>query len=334
MAALAGKVVDLRQHAGEVVRAACWAPSHHNAQPWKFRVTPAEVEVWADRGRRIPLADPEDRQLFIGVGAAVFGVRLAVNHLGAGTTVRLARDPARPDLAAVVSAAGVRAAKPEEDRLLAELSRRRTARGPFTDDAVPLPVQVSLTESVRDEGARLEWVVREGPRRDLAALIMAAELAQQSNADFRAELDRWVGAIATSTGSGIPLANTGTTLSAGRRGEFPLRDFAADQPGLAQRPEANPGIAVLCTPGDQRADWLRSGQALHRLLLVASAAGVSASFLNQPLEIPWLRARISEDLQHSGYPQVILRLGRPAGPLPPPTPRRPVSSVLLGQAGS
>ena len=328
-------VVDLSGHAEEIVRAASRAPSHHNAQPWLFRVGAAEVEVWADLRRRIPVADPDDRQLFIGVGAAVYAVRLALGHLGLRTVVRLRRDPARPELAAVVAAVGRQEVDPDGERLYAEIDRRRTVRTSFTDDPLPVPLQVMLAEQARHEGGRLRWVVRERPLRSLAGLIRAAELAEQSTSDFRAELDRWVGRGATADGAGIPLVNVGTALATGPLGEFPLRDFDGDRGALTlptAPAEAHPGIAVLCTLDDRRADWLRAGQALHRMLLSASAAGVAASLLNQPLEFPELRAQVRDVSEPGSYPQVILRLGRPAEPLPPPTPRRPVRDVLLSPA--
>src|SRR6266566_1995189 len=303
--------VDLRGHADEIVRAASRAPSHHNAQPWTFRVGEAEVEVYADRSRRVPVADPNDRQLFIGLGAAVFGARLALSHLGVRSVVRLARDSSRPDLAAVVVATVGERVLDEDDRLYAELDRRRTVREPFTDDALPVPLQVTLTDLVRREGAALHWVVRQDARQALAALVLAAERDQQSDPDFRAELARWVGATASDSGAGIPPANLGTAASAGRGAEFPLRDFTAGhRPVTSSPPEAHPGIGVLCTTSDRRADWLRAGQALHHLLLAGSAEGYAASFLNQPLEIPQLRSRVRDELRLTGHPQVILRLGR------------------------
>ncbi|HEX2551161.1 MAG TPA: nitroreductase family protein, partial [Nocardioidaceae bacterium] len=118
---------------------------------------------------------------------------------------------------------------------------------------------------------------------------------------------------------------------AGTEVGFPMRDFSAGDPDLGaptHRAEAHPGIAVLHTSADERPDWLRGGQAMHRLLLAASAAGYQASFLNQPLEVPRLRDELRRALGLSGHPQVVLRLGRPRDPLPPPTPRLPVSDVL------
>jgi hypothetical protein len=66
-----------------------------------------------------------------------------------------------------------------------------------------------------------------------------------------------------------------------------------------------------------------------RVLLAAAADWYVASYLNQPLELPGLRQQLRDELRLDGWPQMILRLGRPAGPLPPPTPRRPASDLLL-----
>ena len=319
--------IDLRDRAEEIIRAACQAPSLHNAQPWAFRVGPAEVEVYADWDRRVPIADPVNRQLFIGLGAAVFGVRLALARLGLHSVVRLVRELSRPELAAVVSATVV--ADTGEDRgLYAQLDRRRTVRSRFTDDAVPVPLQLALTEAARSECVTACWMVHNDDRRALATIIMAAEHEQRSDPLFQAELARWTGSEAVLEGSGIPAESVrGAAVLAGTGAVFELRDFSGGErvPG---RPEAHPGIVVLCTPTDRRADWLRTGQALHRMLLVATAAGYAASYLNQPLELPDLRARVRAELRLAGRPQVILRFGRPAEPLPSRTPRRPVQDVL------
>jgi hypothetical protein len=73
-------------------------------------------------------------------------------------------------------------------------------------------------------------------------------------------------------------------------------------------------------------EWLLTGQALARLLLVAQDAEVHAAFLNQPLELPDLRDRLRALVGHPGVPQLALRLGY--SPNARPTPRRPVPEVL------
>ena len=334
--------VDLRQHAEEIAQAGARAPSHHNAQPWAFRVLPGAVEIHADRSRRLPVADPEDRQLFLGVGAAVYGVRLALAVLGLRPVVRLTRDDARPDLAATVMASGqadpaqpaepADAADSAEARRHRELGRRQTVRGPFTDEPLPSALRAELASEVDKEGAALYWAVAEESRRVLAALIAAADREQRADLDLRAELVRSVGPAAERRQAGIPLASLGRAAApTGTEVGFQMRDFSAGDPDLGaptHRAEAHPGIAVLHTNADERADWLRGGQAMHRLLLAASAAGYQASFLNQPLEVPRIREELRRALGLPGHPQVVLRLGRPRDPLPPPTPRLPVSDVL------
>jgi hypothetical protein len=85
---------------------------------------------------------------------------------------------------------------------------------------------------------------------------------------------------------------------------------------------------VLYSRGDEPADWLRSGHALQRVLLTATARGVATSLLTQATEVPPLRV----ELAAPGEPhraQAVIRFGyaRPGSG----TPRRPMSEVLLSR---
>jgi hypothetical protein len=85
-------------------------------------------------------------------------------------------------------------------------------------------------------------------------------------------------------------------------------------------------VALLSTLHDAPVDWMRAGQALQRALLVATTEGLSASFMNQPLEQPDLRWLVRSPVTGRGHTQMILRLGY--GVPVPATPRRPISQVL------
>ncbi|MGZ6839151.1 MAG: hypothetical protein ACXVHC_01630 [Frankiaceae bacterium] len=94
-------------------------------------------------------------------------------------------------------------------------------------------------------------------------------------------------------------------------GRLPQRDFDLNRslgllPGGGPPPAAT---AVLLTTGDDRADWLRAGQALHRLLAHAASKWVFASLHTQPLESEPIRALIRDRLALPGFPQILLQLG-------------------------
>jgi hypothetical protein len=95
-----------------------------------------------------------------------------------------------------------------------------------------------------------------------------------------------------------------------------------------QLAEGSPLLVVLGTEHDTPTAWLHAGQALARVLLRATAAGVSASFLNQPIELEDLRQRLASLIGHpESYPQILIRMG--FGPVARPTPRRSVEEVLV-----
>ena len=84
---------------------------------------------------------------------------------------------------------------------------------------------------------------------------------------------------------------------------------------------------VVGTRHDAPLDWVRCGEALMHTLLRTAAAGVFASFLNQPVEVEALRNRVAAMCSSGGFPQLILRMG--FGPQAPSTPRRDLSEVIL-----
>jgi hypothetical protein len=324
---------DLRPHAEELATVAGAAPSLHNAQPWRFRVGRDHVDVVLDRSRLLPVADPATRQAHLGLGAAVLLLRLALSTMDRAVELVPWPDSGDPDLVARLVVGGRHAATGEDRHLLAALPARRTVRIPFTTDRMPVGLQVAWRELTELEGAGLRWVAAPGERAGVSALVAAAERLQQRDPAFLAELDRWTATAHLDEGAGVPPHAFGVSAAVGHAAEFPLRDFAGGTRTIPARPatplERHPVVTVLHTPADRPDDWLRGGQALMRLLLAAAADGYAASYLNQPLELPGLRQQLRDELRLAGWPQLVLRLGRPAGPLPPPAPRRPPGELLI-----
>ncbi|MBO0784056.1 MAG: hypothetical protein J2P37_35060, partial [Ktedonobacteraceae bacterium] len=51
------------------------APSEYNTQPWLFRVKENVIELYADTSRRLPVVDPDGREMIISCGAACYNLR-------------------------------------------------------------------------------------------------------------------------------------------------------------------------------------------------------------------------------------------------------------------
>jgi len=306
---------------GTLLGAAAAAPSMHNAQPWRFRLHGRIVEVWADPARMLGPLDPDDRNLHIGVGAALFNLRVAAEYLGIEPAWRLCPDPGQPLLLAEVDLG-------RQDRsgglaaLYDAVAQRRTNRNPYTGRPL-LPALVS--DLVAAAGAEGVWLrVFDDPAEvtRVVGLLRAAELAAQRDADRAAALARWVGGNRVT--EGIPQQALGPHPV---EPATPFRDFL---PGERGRPtaafETTPTLAMLSTGRDTPVDWLRAGQGLQRVLLVATRAGVSASFLNQPIEDHQLRWQLRSPFEGIRIAQMVLRLGY--GPPVPPTPRRPLDEMV------
>jgi len=84
-------------------------------------------------------------------------------------------------------------------------------------------------------------------------------------------------------------------------------------------------LAVVSTSADDRASWLRAGQAAQRVLLLAAHRGLAAVPDGPVPQVPGTPAR-GEPAFNGEHPAMILRLG--CGQQWPAATRRPVAQVL------
>jgi nitroreductase len=315
-----------------IVAGAAAAPSMHNAQPWRFQYVADErlLSLRADLERAMPRSDPGNRALYIGCGAALFNLRVAAAHTDLVPDVRLLPEPQDPLLLAAVHLADPDERRSREEdltRLHEAIRQRHTSRHPFAEKDIPDDVQAAL----RDAAARESGVLLfPGPwhAETVLDLVRDAESRDSMEPGARADLIRWtrLGAEADTAVDGVPEYAFGPRK---RDGKAPVRDFAGRRP-VADRGstvfEHTPHLALLSTPGDAPADWLRAGQALERVLLEATLADLATSLTSHALEDRDLRLLARDPGWGTGYVQMVLRLGY--GPRGPATPRRPVKDVL------
>ncbi|MFI0817627.1 hypothetical protein ACH4TX_14160 [Streptomyces sp. NPDC021098] len=256
----------------KLISAAVAAPSMLHTQPWRYRLNPdtLTLEVRAAPERGLRQADPMGRALCVSAGAAVCNLRVAVAHFGWEPVVRLLPHRSQPDLLATVRLTMIpRGGAPNPVGLYDMIWRRPGSRYPYPGRRLPPRELGAFAEAARGDGATLYPA---GPEETARLLRLTAE-AERRGAE-------------------------------GHRGRG-----ATDGRGRDGGPEGRPTIAVLTTAHDRRADWLRAGQALGHILLLATAHGVRATLLHQALEWSDLRWALSDGRRAPGHVQMLIRLG-------------------------
>ncbi|MCG5078758.1 nitroreductase family protein [Paraburkholderia sp. RG36] len=314
------------------LRHATLAPSSHNSQPWRFVLGTDRVMLCADRLRALPVVDPYDRELIISCGAALFNLRVALASLGIGYAITLFPSSSDSDLLAEVRLLRERATGAELAALVSAIHERVTTRHPFAAEPVNAAIEQHLMEAARAEGVEVACVSAAEPRNAIAELVAEADRQQFADPRFRRELAKWIHPRHTDDGMPAyavrlgPLLDFAKPLVASAIRTFDLGGgVAATHRELAA---GSPLLLCLATGVDNAQAWLATGQALERVLLLATLHGLCVSYLNQPIEVPALRARLGTlaGLPDAYSPQLLLRIGH--GTPDAATPRRPLGEVM------
>ena len=304
------------------------APSRHNTQPWIFEIEGDELRVYADPSRALPITDPDGRELLVACGAALANLDIAAGHFGWAMSVEVVPGHRRDGLVARVRLEERRPSRPDIEELFRAIPRRRTNRLPLDGREPPEGLVAQLVREARREGASLR-PVEEHQRAFVAELVSEGDRVQWSNPRWRAELSAWTRSNASGRLDGMPAASHGLSDFAAMLQPllFRFRNPArAEAERDRRRARATRALLVLSTQRDRKEEWVTAGGALQRVLLRATAAGLTASYLNQGIEVPELRAQLRDAIGEAGLPQIMIRLGY--GLEAPPTPRRPIEDVL------
>lgn len=333
--AAAGGPTDPRLNA---LSYAILAPNPHNRQPWVAELTgPDALRIWRDTTRDLPVTDPFDRQLTIGMGCFLETFAIAASAAGLDAAIALFPDaPARPGLEPVADIR-LTATVAAPDPLFPYIPARRSSKEPFEDrmpDAPTLAPLADLARLVTDAPTvaalrALTWEAWEIEAKNPAAYRESVDLMRFGKAEIEANPD------------GIDLG--GPFFEALIAARLLTREAQLDTNSQSYRTgfdiysrmlAATPAYAVVSTPGNSREDQIAAGRTWMRLNLTATAQGLALHPVSQCLqEFPEMapaRARAQALLGAPGETvQMLGRLGYGPAALPP-TPRWPLESRMLG----
>ena len=334
------------------LRAAILAANPHDTQPWVFAVGPQAIEVFADRSRNLGSFDPFRREMHLGLGAAIENLALAARAYGLAAAV----EPTEGALTLSPDDAPFRAARlvlrpgpSAHDELFAAIPLRHTNRGPYRPDQPIGPDRLRRLADLATSGdVRIAFVTEDAARRDLGALIVEATGRIVDDPGMSADSARWFRAGARE----IAAHRDGVTLDAAGLSP-PMTAFAKLLPDMGaqsndqywlgmtrdvQVPTAPALGALFVRDRLDMAGAIAAGRAWQRLHLAATAAGLAAQPMNQPVE----RAdrdralgrpdefgrELAKFSPEPGWEATfVFRLGVPERPAPP-SPRRALKDVV------
>lgn len=327
------------------------APNPHNRQPWRVRLTGTDgLMIYCDPERRLPVTDPFDRQITIGLGAFTELLVLAAAEQGfrAEVTPFPEGEPGeRLDGRAVASVRFV-ANGAAPDPLFVHVLARRSNKAPY-DMARPVaPDAAAAISGAAVHGTRVNAVIEasEVARvRDVTIRGMVVEMENPESAMESIRLLRIGQAEVNAMPDGIDL--TGPMIEdLHARGILTREAMAADMasgpggPLLGQMVKmttgpmhATPGYLWQATAGNGRVDHLAAGRDWVRVNLAATGRGLAVHPQSQALQefaaMAPLRAEMRETLgaRAGETVQMLARIGY--GPVVPPSPRWPMAAALL-----
>lgn len=316
-----------------LLRYAILAPSSHNTQPWKFSLSDDGIAVYADYTRRLPVADPGNRELIMGVGAAIMNLRVAAAHFGFACTVEYNQsgDSERPLAFLRLSRQqALNAVERKRGHLFPAITKRHTNRNPFLMARVPEQLLATIKEISQSSSASV-LVSRDGSlNQRVADLIAAADIVQLADPSFRKELAEWIRPNYTQKPDGMTGANFGVNDLVSVVGPWATKTF--DMGKFRAARDKNlcldaPGLVVLSSE-DVLLEWLEVGELMERILLTLTKKSVQTSFFNMPIELPDTRLSLRQVLGIKSWPQLLLRIGYSLEE-PAPSPRRAVEDCIV-----
>jgi nitroreductase len=299
------------------------APSVHNTQPWRWRVTPRSLELFADPTRRLQAADKHARLLMLSCGATLHHLSIAVAADGWRAEIRRFPDRTTPTNLASITFTP-HPPSPDVRELARAIGDRRSDRRPMSSWPVPAEHAERLAAVAAGHGA----IARSMDSSELSVWQTLARHAARRRElpEYRAELYEWTHRD-ESRRDGIPSANRLPVEAGTRVSRFPPGDLVS---GASDADDPQPLSLLIATSSDDALARLRAGEAMSAVLLEATRLGLATAIDSQVLEMESTRSVIEQRLLRGwSTPQVLVTVGWPSSVDPlPATPRRGLEEIV------
>ncbi|GJH40337.1 Tat pathway signal protein [Capnocytophaga sp. HP1101] len=294
-----------------LITAATQAPSGHNSQPWFFTVESNHIVITPDFTKSLPAVDGKHRELFMSLGCALENLCLKATELHYRTQVQLTSE-------GVITVLLQKREDVTPNSLAAVIPKRQTNRSAYDGKTIDAELLKSLVNKSTEGLSGNIYTFQKGSPlfAELTEYVMQGNAVQMADPAFKNELLSWIRfnkKHSESTHDGLSYAVLGApNLPRWVTEPIVKGSLKADKQNKTdlKKIESSSDMVLITSEKDNIPTWINTGRLLQRFLLTLTEAGIANAYLNQPCEVPELRAQLQKSLPIEGaYPQIILRIG-------------------------
>lgn len=293
---------------GFLVRYAVLAPSSHNTQPWLFEIHSDHIDVKINPQRKLNHSDPDDRQLYVSIGAAIENIYLA----GLSHGLELAIDYSIQKFRVATLTMRKKSADNTPDWHSA-IANRLTYRLPFKT----LPIDNKTRNKVAAAGigqAQIKLFTKSQDKHKIAHIVHSATSSTIADPRFRQELVQWVRHNWTREGTGMPGFVQGMPGPVSLLAKYiiPRVNIGKQQAKKDKKLITDsPAVILIGAKDDNPSSWLDCGRSYELISLIAVASGYRTSGFAAAIESAQHRELLQTALKLSYRPVAVLRIGLP-----------------------
>ncbi len=320
-------VPDKANRLRQLIRCGVMAPSGHNTQPWLFKLSENTIEIIPDLSRRLPIADSENRELYISLGAVLENIIISAANFGYNVDYEIEKN----DKGKITIHLNDKI-NWNPNILFESMIARTTTRNEYAKKSLPKDFQMNLQKNIiadtpfyftsdRNKYDTFIDYVKEGNRLLFGKKKFLDELKswiRWNDDEAEEKLDglyiRALGQPSTVAWLGKMLFNISVTTATQNDDD---QDFINSASGL-----------LFLFSEDGIKHWIEAGRKLERILIALAKYDLKYAFHNQPCQTVQLRKSFAKSFAHKGLmPQAAIRIGY-SEPMPR-SPRRKINDMIL-----
>lgn len=289
------------------------APSIHNTQPWRFVVDGERtIEIHPDFTRALPVADGDNRELYISLGCALENLLIAARQHGFYADFSLEKNAAQRTFIRVYL---LESDVVPKDPLFKYIPLRQTARNHYENVQIPSGDLAQLQKSFDCPQVGLYMFTTPATVGELMPFITEGIRKQLEHPHFWDELAEWLRFTdeeAEEHSDGLRMDAMGLPNMGKWIGKLVIKNFISAHSETKRWEDLvrhSSALALFTASENTEENWILTGRAFQRFSLTATKLHISHSHVNMPCRDPELRDKMRAHFRLSGIPMLLIRIG-------------------------